>query len=398
MSCSARIVRRIVLAATALAPALAAACPPAASALAPPAGAAVRLATVRSPAAGPWSKAGPGWAVIEYSASTAPAVTPAVKGATILYLASPPPQTVLYQLYYWPASYHGPAWSLADWSGDRQRVLLRGPSSPGHPTRFEQISLVTRKVVSSFALPPTVSVLGYTRPDGLNLLAIRSHGADVQVVRYDLTGKPQVVLATIKGVTSAIDSPDGAAVVIGTGTGLAEVSNTGGSVKRLTPPAAVLGCSPVRWWRTGTVLASCAARTQSLPRLWLFPAGGGKVTALTPQREGHGPDFGDVAAWRLPTGRLYLQAIRSDCSEFIGWQWRNGTLHPVTVPGTAGSNRIVTAFGPRLLVWTNRGCPAGPPSLLWFNPSTNGEVHILRTPATITGVEAVVPFGRPSTS
>jgi hypothetical protein len=123
----------------------------------------------------------------------------------------------------------------------------------------------------------------------------------------------------------------------------------------------------------------------------------GEVTALTPQREGHGPDFGDVAAWRV-SGHLDVQALRlAECSEFIGQQWRNGSLHIVSVPTTTGNNGIVTALGARLLVRTLAGgCSAS--SLLWFDPSTNAVRYILHAPATIQGVEAVVPFGPPSAS
>lgn len=342
----------------------------------------------------PWSKAGPGWAVAEYSATS---LNPAVKGATTLYLISP--QGAKYLFYTWPASYSGPLYSLADWSGDRQRVLVATLPAGEAPTHLEQISLATGKIVAKFTLPAGITSLGYTKPSGLNLLALRQRTSSTQVVRYDLTGKQQIVLTSGRGLTGAIDSPDGTSVIVGTTSGLEQVANSGGNVKRLPAPVPVTGCDPVRWWSASTVLAWCSAKgVRYYFRLWLFPVGGGKVTPLTPQREGHGPDYGDLAAWRLSTGRLYLQANLGQCGpDFIGWQWRDGTLHPVTVPGTQNENQIVTGFGQRLLIRTVGKCPAGS-LLLWFDPMTSAVQYVLRASAKVLGVVAVVPFGRPSTS
>jgi hypothetical protein len=145
------------------------------------------------------------------------------------------------------------------------------------------------------------------------------------------------------------------------------------------------------------VLASGSAKgVRDHPRLWLFPVSGAKVTALTPQREGHGPDYGDIAAWRLSEG-LFLQAEGPYGSEFIAQQWRNLTVHPITVPGTANNNRIITGLGAGLLVQAENGCPCGN-SLLWFDPAISAVKYLLHAPATIEGVMAAVPFGRPSTS
>ncbi len=363
------------------------------AALAAPAGPA-SVARPRAASVAPWNKAGPGWAVFEYSGSTTPQAKRAVKGAEALYLTSP--QGKSYPFYTWPASYSGPAYSLVDWSGDRQRVLVAAYSPlPGKPVQLEQISLATGKVVGKFTLPSEAGALGYTRPSGLNLLAMLPHGDTEQVVRYNLAGRLQTVLASGKALTGAIDSPDGTSVIVGTSSGLEQVGNTGSSVRRFSAPVPVTGCDPVRWWSSSTVLAWCSARgIRYYPRLWLFPVGGGKVTALTPQREGHGPDYGDVEAWRLSTGDLYLKATGAGCSEFIGWQWQNGTLHQVAVPGTANNNTVVTGFGSRLLVQAANACPGGGNSLLWVDPITSAIQFVFPAEPDLDGVVAVVPFDR----
>lgn len=57
----------------------------------------------------------------------------------------------------------------------------------------EQVSLVTGKVISKFTLPSDLSPIGYTKPDGLNLLAISDEG---KLIRYDLQGHRQLVLGS----------------------------------------------------------------------------------------------------------------------------------------------------------------------------------------------------------
>ncbi|HEX9034729.1 MAG TPA: hypothetical protein VF834_23030 [Streptosporangiaceae bacterium] len=362
----------------------------AAPAVAVPPAAAVRapLATV------PWQSAGPGWAIAEYNASIFVPGFPGKDkaGPTTLYLTSP--QGHKYPFYTWPATYKGLRYTLLDWSGDRQRVLL---ASYGTVNRLEQISLVTGKVVSAFSLPTSVSPARYTRPDGLNLLALRATtGSADQVVRYDLTGHRQAVLTPVSNFDGVIDSPDGTAVVAGTSRGLVVVGNTGQFSRSLHAPVAVAWCSPVRYWNALTVLAVCAAKGFSTSRLWLFPVGGGTVKALTPQRGNKGPDLGDFAAWRLTSG-LYLQALGACGSEFIARQDTSGAAHPVNVPGTAGNNQIVTGLGARLLVRAVGGCPGGG-SLLWFDPATSAVQYVLHPASGVVGVEVAVPYGRPLTS
>jgi hypothetical protein len=193
----------------------------------------------------------------------------------------------------------------------------------------------------------------------------------------------------------AIDSPDGTSVIVGTSSGIEQVSNAGGVIKRLHTPVAVFGCGPDRWWNATTVLATCGEKHgPPIPRLWLFPINGGRVTALTAQRNGHGLDQGDVDAWKLTTG-VYLQALGPCGVEFIATQSRNGSVHQVPIPGVHfPSDRIVTGHGSSLLVQADNGCSGGA-SLLWFNTRTKKVTWVFHPAATVAGVESAVPFGRP---
>lgn len=330
----------------------------------------------------PLRQVGPGWSVVEYSA--AKVSSHPTKGKTTLYAVSPRGRT--FAFYSWPAARPGlSSYFLVDWSGDGQRVLVANGYN-----KFEQISLATGKVISAFKLPSPAMAIGYTRPHGENILASFGVGG---IRRYDLQGRLAKVLT--KTGQGAIDSPDGTSVIVGTSYGVEQVSNVGGVIRRMHVPVAVFGCGPDRWWNASTVLATCSARRGSgAPRLWLFPVNGGRARALTAQRDGHGPDFGDIDAWKLTTG-VYLQALGACGVEFIATQWRNGSAHQVSIPGVHfPTERIITGQGSSLEVKADNGCGGGA-SLLWFNTHTKKVTWVFHPATTVAGVEQAVPFGRP---
>jgi TolB protein len=124
------------------------------------------------------------------------------------------------------------------------------------------------------------------------------------------------------------------------------------------------------------------------------PASGAKPRALTPQRGRHSHDLGDIGAWQLPSG-LFLQALGPCGTLQIFRQARNGSITALRIPHTAGNdNRILTARGKQLLIQAQTECP-GSLSLLWFNPSTHRDKFLIKTPGTLAGVLAAVPFGQP---
>lgn len=334
----------------------------------------------------PLSQVGLGWSIVQYSAASVPMAPHKVKGKTTLYAVSP--QGHKYPFYSWPAGSNGglSGFYVLDWSGDRKRVLVQNSYA-----KFEQISLVNGKVINSFHLPSGVFGIGYTRPNGLNILAVGPTGG---IRRYSLTGK--LTKNVTKNGEIAIDSPDGTSLIVNATYGLEQVSNLGGVIKRLHVPVAVFGCAPIRWWNATTVLGECDAKHGLLaPRLWLFPVNGGKVRALTAQRSGRGQDLGDSDAWRLTSG-VYLQATGACGFGFIATQSSNGQAHRVPVPGvTLPSDQIVTGHGSSLLVRAVGGDCGGSAVLVWFDPKTKKVTWVFRTPKNIAGVGPVVPYGRP---
>jgi len=341
----------------------------------------------------PWRLVGPSWTLAEYAASTAPEVTPRKTGPTTLYLIDPAGGR--YRMYRWAAPKPNQALPyLVDWSGDKTRALIQLFVPNSNWLMMEQITLASGKI-SPFRLPSQANVIGYTKPNGLNVLATLGF-SNTKIVRYNLRGQLQAVLARGSNLYG-VQSPDGITLAVSDSNGLLLVSNAGGLIRRLPVPAnaaAGNGCYPERWWNARTILAGCFARGSSASRLWLIPAGGHKPTALTPQRNGHGVDpAGDIGAWQLPSG-LYLQAVGGCSALFIVKQARDGSVSVVNIPGTTGgNNRILAALRSRLLVRAETGCP-GSDSLLWFNPVSHAVQMLLRAPSNIAGVLSAVPYGR----
>jgi TolB protein len=323
----------------------------------------------------PWASVRAGWVLAEYSPGTASKPAP-----TTLYLVSP--SGGKYAIYQWAASKTAAPRLLA-WSGDKSRALLQ----LGHPNQLEQLNLRTGKA-ARFSLPVDAQPVGYTRPNGLQLLGTAASDSTVTLARYTLAGKRSQVLGTQADAfgMSAIYTPDGTALAVSAGTGLLLVSNAGRVVRKLPVAAADprIGCGAVRWWNPGTILAECTPKGGDAAQLWLVPANGARPKALTPVRES-GMDLGDLDAWALPSG-LYLQSAGACGLLELNKQATNGSVAPVPLPGLpAGTSvAVVTALGPQLLLH-GRGCTLGG-QLVWFNPATKAEKWLFKT-----GAEAVVP-------
>lgn len=335
----------------------------------------------------PWSQAGPGWSLVQYS--TAKQSGNVLKGGTTaLYLVDPRGQK--FTVHSWKNSQATPIPHLLDWSGDRQRALLVQQVSPTGGAHVEQISLVTDKVVNEFTLPSLTEPIGYTKPDGLNLLTIKFtyNGTRVQLIRYNLAGVRQRVLAEItRPFADTLYAPDGTYLLATAPSGLDQISNTGGVVKRFHPRPAQDFCSPIRWWNSTTVLASCfRTPLDSVARLWLFHVRTGRSSPLAPVT-----GFNQNTAWYISSGQ-FLQ--ESTICPVLAQVFRNGSIHKAPVPGN-GSIQIVGAVGGRLLL-TGQATQcyySASASLLWFDPKQHKVSYLLRAAKNVIGVLAVVPFG-----
>jgi TolB protein len=359
--------------------------------------AAPAVPAARTPSAGqvaagsavPWRKVGPGWTLATYSANVGGQGVTSKVGPSTLYLVNP--QGGRYKLVTWSARSPRAQWFLQSWSGNASRALFVQPGGfAGAHEHIYQLRLQTGKV-TGFTLPAGVAAIGYTRPDGLNILAEKSSStsSSLTLQRYSLTGKLQKSLGTFKGFISTVYNSNGTELAAGTSTGLELISNAGGVIRKLPVPGVNDGCSVIRWWSSGTILASCSVTNEPGPRMWLVPASGATPTALTPVRAGTNFDLGDFNAWKLSSG-LYVNGEGACGSVVIGRQPAHGKEQMVSVPGS-GSSLIVNATRSTLMVERINGCMPGR-SLVMFNPATRKMTVAIGVRNHQVGVSSVVPY------
>jgi hypothetical protein len=347
--------------------------------------AAAQPATPAAPAASatragvPWDRVGPGWILAQYTTAHPEG---GASGSETLDLISP--SGTRYQLARWPDSRFAPV--LLAWSPDGKRALFQVFSGKGG---VEELTLATGQV-STFVLPGMANPIGYTTPDGLNIVAGRPSGNNTSLARYTMSGRLAHSLGTSTDGT-VLYQPSGTEFLTGASHGLKLVSNNGTQIRTLPVPGTTTSsCTPVRWWTASTVLASCEQPHSDGPQLWLVPVGGARPQALTPPRKVSSGDLGDLDAWTLPSG-LYLQSAGPCAVLQIFKQARSGSITLVKVPHTNGDNHVLTALGARLLIQAPTSC-IGSNSLLWFNPATHAEQWLIRAPANQIGVTVAIPF------
>lgn len=275
---------------------------------------------------------------------------------------------------------------LLAWSPDGKRALFQVFSGKGG---VEELTLATGRP-STFVMPGMANPIGYTTPDGLNIVGGRPSGNNTSLARYTLSGQLAHSLGTSTDGT-VLYQPSGTEFLTGASHGLKLVSNDGTLIRNLPVRSTSANtCNPVRWWTATTVLASCDPPNSGSPQLWLVPVSGARPQALTPPRKVSSGDLGDLDAWALPSG-LYLQAAGPCAVLQIFKQARGGSITLVKVPHTEGDNDVLTALGARLLIQAPTSC-IGSNSLLWFNPATHAEQWLIRAPANQIGVTVAIPF------
>jgi hypothetical protein len=361
----------------------------------------------------PWSLVGTGWTLAEVStAAPGPDGTASSGGTVTTYLVDPIGGK--YQIQ----TAAGPTPVLVGWSGNGQQALFEvPPGSSGTGVGYELLSLTTGSM-SPLPLPAGVSAVGFTRPEGLNILAVDQTTSAYQLERFNLEGTYQATIGSLpvkQGVTpnwpdcgaecGALSSPTGLYAVWGVaGDEMQFLSNAGGPViRRLSVPdsGSPPSCAPVAWWNATTVLASCPVTgEQGASRLWLVPANGSTPTALTPPSGSPSGNGILVGAWQ-GAGAVYVN--ETDFAQCPGAASGPGGLSVDTVSGgssqqisvtgtTNNHTSVVSAVDGRLLLLAETSCP-GSSALLWLNPSTGATQTLLSAPASEVGVVAAAPFG-----
>ena len=329
----------------------------------------------------PWKSVGPGWVLDTYSTRTMKKAAPAT-----LYLVSP--AGAKYPLYTWKAATTQVPLLVA-WAGNKTEALFQLYSPQNTFSGYAELNLLTGKMTRISFANPNSSTLSYTVPTGQQLLSSTANAKTATVARYSQAGALVKTLVTeSSSFTSGLPltvrySPAGTELGVAAPNGLLLVSNAGGVIRKLPVPGTDtrIGCIPVRWWNTSTVLASCLPASTDTERLWLVPVSGAKPSALTPLRNpAKAPnDYGDIDAWRLPSG-LYLQSLGACGTLELNKQAANGSITRATVPGMSDSPVVVTASGARLLV-EQLGCDGVGGQLAWYNPATKAEQWLFRSGA-----------------
>jgi hypothetical protein len=346
----------------------------------------------------PWSLVGPGWTLVTYTTATIYAARPQA-GATTLYLVDPAGGK--YVLYQWPHVHADGGVDLPlAWSGDGTRALLEVATSPTSSVeqqeQLEQLTLATG-TLTRLPLPASAIPIGYTRPDGLAVLAYRSlvSPPEVQLARYSLSGGLEKVLFTQKTTgngdlgdlgQSSPYNPDGTAIAL-TATSVSGataghtvlVSNAGVVIRRFTSADS---CLVVRWWTASELLTgNCADQ-----RLFVTPVSGASPVPLTPAA-GSSYQFPEDA-WQL-AGHVYVQLSGPACGTGSLAVIRGGRLADVPVRTGGRGATIVAASTSRLLI-VAEGCTRSS-GLLWFNPADSAQVQVLG-PNQGMGVLGWVPY------
>jgi hypothetical protein len=366
----------------------------------------------------PWSIVGPGWTLAEVStAAPGPNGTARGAGHATAYLVDP--EGGKYRI----VTAGGVAPVLLAWSGDAQNALFEvPPGSAGGGVSYDLLSLTTGNV-AVLPLPAGVTAVGFTRPDGLNILAVSQTATAFQLERFNLTGAYQATIGSLPrkagmlgwqaycGVACGVlSSPDGLFAVWGvTGDQMQLLSNAGGPViRRLDVPGSGSppSCVPLTWWNADTVLASCSVTGRpAASRLWLVPTDGSSPTALT-TASGSPSGTGVVGgAWQGPGAVYVTSADAAQCSTAASGpgglavaRVSGGSLHRISVGGTTNHHTsVVSASGGRLLVLAETSCP-GTSALLWLDPATGVTQTVLSAPASQLGVVAAVPYGNGPTA
>lgn len=322
----------------------------------------------------PWAHVGPGWILAEWS--------PTLTGsATSLFLVDPAGGRYLIDTL--PAS---PAASaptdLVAWAGDGQRALFS--SSNSSPT-VEVLNLRTL-ATTTFGLT-NASPTGFTAPDGLAILINSSvnDAGQTQLERVSLTGRleqpyPASFVPGGSYNESALYSPDGTELAVGTSAGVELMSNGGQGLRYLNVSPSVQFCRPVRWWTPAELLTSCLPNGSGESQLWLVPTSGVAPRALTASPPAS-QDTGDLDAWQLSSG-TYVQDAGACGYTYVARLQPGGLTTPVAIPGVPSgeSTVILGAQGDRLAIRNVPGSPqtcAHGPGLMWFAPDTNSVTPLL---------------------
>jgi TolB protein len=271
---------------------------------------------------------------------------------------------------------------LVDWSKDGTRALFTDDGF--RKTVITQVDLRSG-TRTTFSVDYPGATPRYTRPDGKAILLTSDFQSTLE--RVDLAGNHQLTYPVGPHFHGYLSTTDGTRLVLDTGSGLI-LMGYDGVVGKALPVAGQSMCEPMRWWNTGSTIAVARCRSSAGSQLWLVPIDGTAPTALTaPNKGDHGPDYGDVNAWQLPTG-TYVQAAGAGGVTFPAKLNGDGTTSPVSVPQVHSEYvAIVGVNGGRLELLELMGG-----ALIDYDPAAGTSTVLLGPPVSGGGAITAVPY------
>lgn len=287
---------------------------------------------------------------------------------------------------------HNLSTQVADWSGDGRSLLLVTPiGTLGNTSNVKVVDLATGATEDSFTVKGGGVTASFTRPEGRAILIDTGSG----VARYSLSGQVQVRFPTRvsglgKWTGSWLESPDGVFLVLGMNHGLAVFSNGGALVARL-PITLGTYCQPRRWWSSTVVLAVCDDNKLNPPATTLVtvPLSGAAPAQLARISRG---GYGYLDAYQVD-GQVFLQAA-VPCGTPTLARLQGSTVVPVDLNLPGGGAAVVSVTSSSLALESTNGC-TGQNYVSWYTPGTDSVVQVLGAPLT-SGYVGVLGYPDPA--
>lgn len=358
----------------------------------------------------PWDQVGDGWTLATWNPvrgrrpgeRPAPDEAPPEKTANTLFLIDPAGRR--YAITTFAPNDKGWKPRLVDWSGNGGRALM----STG-----DSVIVVDLHTGSQTSFPSSASAR-FSRPNGEAIVlstSIPDRPGTLQ--RVDLAGNVQLTYPTENPAGAGrfggdyLETPDGTTLVLSTSNrGHDEPVRTDnsfvlmgndGTVGRVLPvpmPDAV--CRTVRWLAPTDFVASCSTLRSAAGQLWKVPLDGSAPTALTAlnnakNEPGFEGDYGDVAAWQLPSG-MFVQSLGACGVVFLSRVTADGHTQRVKVPGAGNNIDVVGASGGSLVLKSTTGCSPSE-ALMSYDPAANATKVLLGPTVNDGHVVDALTFG-----
>jgi len=261
----------------------------------------------------PWNLVGDGWTVVVWS----PSADPNDQGQAI-YLVDP--LGGRYRIASVPKSAQV---LVGDVSADRRHALLLERL---HLGRVYQVDLRTG-YIEQVSVPADTGAVEYGDPAASSIITASSS----TVRRTSPSGTIEHTFAALvaPGYGGAgslpLVSPDGSHLVFAANNSLAWMDRNGQGKKNVAVSPSYSGCTPIRWWQPGVVLASCSKN--SAARLWLVPLDGSAPSVLDRPAQG---GVANSNAWRLGIGTIVAHG--PSCGTGVQLDRLDGTALPIPAP------------------------------------------------------------------